>query len=491
MLRRPANTALLVATALLAACTKRDDPCSNDNLKVDTAELVGSWYLYPDLLPSTIDLGGLKTPVEVLDVLTATARQQGKDRGWSYITTTADQQQFFVAGTFVGFGFSVLIRGTQLFVAQVYPASAAETAGFRRGDEIVALGTADPLTPVSDLITADTQCQATTPSLPCNSLGDAFGPAIAGIQRMFRVIPLGGSTAVTRTLIKASYGLDPVATPSPAPSDPTVTVTANGAVIIDRSSLATPLPPAGYLALRTFIAPAEARLAAVFADFQAHGVEDVIVDLRYNGGGLLSTADVLLNLLGEGLANDIMFELGYNRYHPDYNFIDYYALVTGALTPGPKHVAFLVTNASASASELVPNALAPYRPIALVGHQTYGKPVGQRGFQNSQCGIVVYLVSFRLSNSQGNGDYFSGLPSTGFNGCGVQADDDLTHETWDPSELQTKAALDWLASQWVQPPPACPTVSGPLSFTGVSQPSDAYPRATRPTEAQRNLPGLF
>jgi carboxyl-terminal processing protease len=488
MLRRLARTALLVAVALLAACTKRDDPCSNDNLKVDTAQLVGSWYLYPELLPSTIDLGGLQTPAEVLDVLTATAQQQGKDRGWSYVTTTAAQQQFFAEGTFVGFGFSVLVRGTQLFVAQVYPSSAASVAGFKRGDEIVAVGTADPLTPVSTLISNDAQCQAgSTPSQPCNSLGDAFGPATVGIQRLFDVVPLGGSTVERRPMVKASYGLDPVATPSSTPAG--ATITANGAVIIDRASQA--LPPAGYLALRTFIAPAEARLAAVFADFQAAGVEDVIVDVRYNGGGLLSTADVLLNLLGEGLQSNVMFALAYNRYHPDYNFIDYYAQLAGALTPAPKHVAFLVTNASASASELVPNALAPYRSIALVGHQTYGKPVGQRGFQNSQCGIVVYLVSFRLSNSQGNGDYFGGLPSAGFNGCGVAADDDLTHETWDPGETQTKGALDWLASQWAPTPPACATLSGPLSFTELSLPPDAYPRATRPTEAQRNLPGLF
>jgi carboxyl-terminal processing protease len=469
MHRRTSLGAVLAGLAL--ACTKHQDPCSAGNEKAATASLVASWYLYQDLLPASVDLGAYQGASDLLDALTANARAAGKDRFWSYTSTVAAQQQFFADGTFLGFGLGILLRddaqgGRHLLVSQVYGLSAAEGAGFRRGDEIVAIGAADPLTPVSTLVLGKTLDDANA------AVGDAFGPATVGLPRSFDVVPLGGNpaTPVRRTMAKGTYSIDPVPTWS----------------VIDRS----PLPPAGYLPLRSFITPAEASLSDAFAEFQAKGVKDVIVDLRYNGGGLITTADLLANLLGAGLGGQTMFTLEDNAFHADSDFADIFAPPAQAIAP--EHVAFLVTGATASASELVPNALAPYRSAALVGHQTYGKPVGQRGFRvDAQCDLVVFLVSFQLTNEQGNGGYYGGLPYPGWTGCAIAADDDLGHDPGDPLEAQTAAALQWFSD--ARASGACPAApAGPLSAGGAgAAPVDAYPESPRPSDAQRHVRGLF
>jgi C-terminal processing protease CtpA/Prc len=448
-MRRTPVVLFLAAAALLAGCSKEEDPCTLESQKAAVLDLVGDWYLYPELLPAGVNPADYETPAALLDALTANALAAGKDRGWSYVTTTSAQQSFFVEGTSVGFGIGLLIRDTtRLFVSQVYAGSAAADAGFLRGDEIVRIGdTPDALVPVADLIAAGT-------------LLEALGPSAADVARTLEVVPRGDTTAAPRTMTKRTYDLQPVADWH----------------VIDRA----PNAPAGYVALRAFISPADADLRAAFAAFKAAGVTDVVVDLRYNGGGLLSTAALVADLLGGGLDGVPMFSLENNARHAGSNAG--YGFFPEAASLTLPRVAFVVTGASASASELVPNVLEPHLQVALVGHQTYGKPVGQRGFPLSQCDLVVYLVSFRLLNSEGDGDYFGGLPASGFSGCGIPAEDDLLHDTWESVETSTAAALDWLATGSCPPPPA-----GPLS---VSAP-DVYPEPVRPTEAQRHVRGLF
>jgi carboxyl-terminal processing protease len=461
-MRRPqAVPGLVLGAVLLAACGKSQDPCSSDNLKLETLQLVSSWYLYPDLLPVQVDLDAFAGPADLLDGLTSRARAAGVDRFWSYTTTPAAQQAFFTEGTNVGFGVGLLTRTDgsgvgHLFVSQVYAGSAADLGGFRRGDEIVAIGTADPLTPASTLVADGT-------------VGEALGPATAGIQRSFDVIPLGANPPdpVRRTMTKGTYGLDPVPR----------------WLVIDRT--AQGLPNAGYVALRSFITPAEARLQQAFTDFQAAGVKDVIVDLRYDGGGRIDTAELLANLLGGALGGNAMAQFDFNVFHASSSSADSFAPVAASVVPD--HVAFLVSGATASAGELVPNALAPYLPVLLVGRQTYGKPVGQVGFTDSQCGLVVSLVTFRVSNSAGSTDYYGGLPYSGFPGCSFPADDDLTRETWDPTEGQTAAAL--AALQALETGGSCPPP--PTGALSVSASADSYPAAIGPSEAQRNVRGLF
>lgn len=448
-MRRTRGVLSLAAAAVLAACSEEKVTCTIDDQKSAVLGITRDWYLFQDLLPASVTPAD-DSPEALLDALTANARADGKDRGWSYLTTRSEQQALFVDGTAVGFGVGLLPRnGNQVFLSQVYPGSPAADVGLTRGAELVGIGdTPDAIVPVAGMDTA--------------GVLHALGPSTAGVARTLEVIPRGGSTTEVHTLTKRVFGLDPVA----------------DFHVVNRS--ARGLPPAGYLALRTFIGPAEPVLENAFATFKAAGVSDVVVDLRYNGGGLLSTSLLLADLLGGGLAGEPMFSVHFNAQQAWRD--TGYGFLPGAASLAPTRVAFVVTGASASASELVANVMEPHRQVALVGAQTYGKPVGQTGFSISGCDTVLFLVSFRLTNSQGEGDYFTGLPAAGFSGCAIAAADDLGHETFDALETSTAAALEWLATG------TCPAAA-PAALS-VSAP-DVQLTPARPTEAQRHVNGLF
>jgi len=467
-MRRTLAIVSLPLLAVLAGCPDGHDSCAPENEKAVVVDLFRSWYLYQDLLPAQIDTAAYDTTAELVYALTADARAAGMDRYWSYVTTASQAQAFFDEGTSVGFGIGLLVRADpdpqlpdHLFVSQVFPGSAADDAGFLRGDEILAIGeTADTLVAVPALLGA---------------LGAAFGPSTAGVTRVFEVQTLAPATEV-RTVTKRTYGLDPV---------PAWTV-------IDRT--AAGLPPAGYVSLRTFIGPADDLLSEAFAQLAAAGVGDVVVDLRYNGGGYISTAQVLANLLGGGLAGDVMFELQNNALHSDS---DATALFAPPVSNPFGRIAFITTEDSASASELVPNVLEAWKhaDVALVGARTYGKPVGQRGFVIRGCDTLVYLVSLRLVNAEGDGAYYDGLPDVpasglpAFSGQLCPADDDLTQPPGDPAEASTDAALQWLATG------ICPTpvakATKPTSAAKAGPAPDAHPEAPDPDLAQRHVRGLF
>ena len=134
----------------------------------------------------------------------------------------------------------------------------------------------------------------------------------------------------------------------------------------------------GYVNLRTFINPADPALRSAFATFRAQGITNIIVDLRYNGGGLLSIAELMGNLLGGGRStSDIFSRTTFRPEKSAENDIANFAPQAQSVTPA--RIAFIGTGGTASASELVINAFLPYlhANMALIGTNTYGKPVGQ------------------------------------------------------------------------------------------------------------------
>ncbi len=451
--RLPGALALpLLALLSAAGCSGKDeDACSPEAQKRDTLEIARSWYLYPDLLPATVDLADYADADDLLYGITAQARTEGKDRGWSFVATLTQTQAFYEEGTTMGFGFGFLVRGGRLFVSQVFPDSAAWEAGFRRGDEITAIGTPPgPLVPIATVLST--------------GLGAALGPNEAGVTRAFEMIPVGTAATEIRTPSKRVYSLDPV--PAWRTFDG-----AGGKKL-------------GYVGLRTFIRPADDLLRQAFQSFLDAGVTGVVVDLRYNGGGLVSTGQLLANLLGGGRSGAKMYSFRNNSLHASEDRTYTFANPPLAQAVTPVSVAFITTRSSASASELVPNALEPWRPVALVGKQTYGKPVGQRGFELAGCDVVVYVVSFKLVNAEEEGDYFSGLPDGGgaFSGPLCDAADEIGLEQDDPLEASTAAALHFLETG------SCPAPA--LAPASVRAP-DEYPEPPEPSFAQRHVRGLF
>jgi C-terminal processing protease CtpA/Prc len=446
-------------SALIAACggggggggAVPGGPCSATNQKNFVLNAAREWYLFLDLLPANVSVNDYATAGELLDALTATARAQNKDRFFSYLTTPAADTSFLQEGQFIGFGFRTRIDGNRLLLPDVYEGSPAALGGLGRGSEITHV----------DGVAVATILQ-TDPNLE-----QAFGPSVEGVQRTLRFIRVNGQQGEA-VFTKA------IVTIRPVPS--------NGTALLALPS--SPNVRVGYINLRTFISTAETPLRSAFQQFRNQGVQYFILDLRYNGGGLVSIADLIGDLFGGNrLANDIFENMRFNANKTANDST--HRFVQQPQSVAPVRIAFITTGGTASASELVVNSMKPWVEVAIVGSDTFGKPVGQSAFDLAGCDLRLRLVSFRITNAQNQGDYFDGLAATLAFACA--AGDDLTRETTDSAESSTGAALSWLETG------ACgQTMAAPVSPALKAQAAGTrVPLMRRPTPAQDALPGLF
>lgn len=424
------------------------------------------WYLFPETLPATINGASYSTLSDYLNALTATARSQGRDRFFTYITSIAEENAFYNSGASAGFGIRLATDSSakRLFVAEAFEGAPALAAGIDRGTEIVAIGTsASSLQNVSDIITAD----------PTNGVTNALGPSTSGTTRVLRVKDAGASTTHDVTVAKADYSITPVSS-------------RYGARIINDGGTQV-----GYINLRTFIDPADPALRSAFAQFKAAGITKVIVDLRYNGGGLVSIAELFNNLLrGERSTADVMSYTNFRAEKSSNNTITRFAPQSQSIAT--MKIAFIGSGGTASASELVMNAQLPYlhANAGLVGANTYGKPVGQIAIDRSACDDRLRVIAFATQNADRQGDYYTGLASKF--GATCQATDDVAHQLGDPLESSTKVALDYLAGRSCTPITASAgsgAAQAPLDRASKERMDLVMPLAA--STAQREVPGLF
>lgn len=455
-----------VATAPAPAPAPTPSPtCSLSARQAFARDVLDEWYLFPELLVTSANPASFTTVQGYIDALTATARQQGKDRFFTFITSIAEENAFLASGESAGIGIRLSIDAParRVLISEAFEGAPGLAAGIDRGDEITAIGTSSAtLRNVSDIIAAEGSAGITS----------ALGPNTAGLTRVLRVSR--GSTSREVTVTKAVFDL------------PAVSSRYGSRIIQDGSR------QIGYINLRTFISSADAPLRSAFASFRAAGVTEFIIDFRYNGGGLVSTAELMGDLLGGNRTGaDLFSGIRFRPSKSSRNESVFFA--PRAESVSPVKIAFIGTGATASASELVINSMAPYfgRNLALIGANTFGKPVGQIALDRSACDDRVRVVAFSSVNSRSQGEYFNGLASTLDVTC--QAPDDLTRPLGDPQESSIRTALDFLAGR------SCTAIalSGPSgNIAGQSQrgmiASDRellVPDA--PSPAQREVPGLF
>lgn len=432
--------------------------CSLSARQSWAAQQLNEWYLFPDTLPTNLSATPYATVQDYIDALTATARAQNKDRYFTYITSIAEENAYYNSGSNAGFGFRLSFDSSarRLFIAESFENTPALAAGIDRGTEILAIGaTTASLRNVSDIVAAE---------------GTAgLNAALDGNTRAFRFRPAGGSDQVA-TITKADYTLTPVSA-------------RYGTRILDDGG-----KKVGYVNLRTFINTAEAPLRAAFADFRAQGVTEVIIDLRYNGGGLVSIATLINNLLARDKTTSQV--ANYTTFRPSKSVNN----ETTFFNPQPEsiaptRIAFIGTSGTASASELVMNTFIPYlgNRAALVGTNTYGKPVGQIAIDRSACDDRLRVIAFATENSARQGAYYTGL--AGFMGATCQAGDDLSRPLGDPQEASIQAALNFLGGRACTPIGAAATLSA--DRTPIQSRRLDLLSPDRPSTAQREVPGSF
>ena len=230
-------------------------------------------------------------------------------------------------------------------------------------------------------------------------------------------------------------------------------------VLTDKIFTAAGGSKVGYLAYQEFTPSSVAALGAAFNRFRAGGVTELIVDLRYNSGGSVVVARTLASLIGgSAIDGQVFAKIRFNAKNTDSNF-DYPFTASPGELPSPPlegltQVFFITSANTASASELVINALAPFKKVINIGAATFGKPYGF--LPRSACRTVYNAVNFETFNAADVGRYASGLPAT----CNVS--DDLSKALGDPTERRTAAALGFIETR------QCPAVTAGLQ---ANQPS--------------------
>jgi hypothetical protein len=242
----------------------------------------------------------------------------------------------------------------------------------------------------------------------------------------------------------------------------------------------------GYINMRTFISTANDQLRTAFSDFRAQGITNFVIDFRYNGGGLVSTAELMGDLLGGNRTNNDIFAVTrFRASKSSQNQTRRFSPQSQSVSP--VKIAFISTRATASASELVAAGLAPYlgTNAALIGSNSYGKPVGQIAVDLSACDDRIRVVAFAMENAAGQADYYSGLAGTLRTTCA--AADDITRPLGDPQEASLRAALDFVAGRSCTPI----ALTQSAQSTAARNELRALPAPRDASTAQREIPGLF
>jgi hypothetical protein len=412
-----------VCAAPRAGASYADRAGTLDDEKTWLRRWIDETYLWYDEVPTNLAAGSYATPVAYfadLKTPALTASGRAKDRFHYTYATTAYQAllQSNESGYGVEFAFINRSPPRNLRVAYTEPGSPAALAGLARGDTLLAI---DGI----DAVNAGGQADV-------DALNTALAPTDNGRTHGFQLRALDG-TVRTVSLTSANVARSPVQAVR---------------------TIGTPTGTVGYLQFNDHTEKAETQLAAAIAQLRDAGVVDLVLDMRYNGGGLLAIASELATMIAPVSATQgAPFErLVFNRKNPFgystaqstlpfYDTARGFSVAAGQALPrlGLSRVTVLSGPDTCSASESVVNGLRGVGvTVNLIGAGTCGKPYGF--YPQDNCGTSYFAIQFQGVNAQGVGDYGDGLAPT----CTVA--DDFEHALGDASEGRLAAALSYRAT---------------------------------------------
>ena len=266
-------------------------------------------------------------------------------------------------------------------------------------------------------------------------------------------------------------------------------------------TIASPMGLVGYLLFNDHIATAEEGLVDAVDQLAAAGIKELVLDIRYNGGGFLAIASQLAYMVAGDAptAGRIFEQMQFNDKHPSTNpvtgdpltpmpFIDttlgFADLPSGQALPtlALPRVFVLTGPNTCSASEAIMNGLRGVDvDVIQIGSTTCGKPYGF--FPTDNCGTTYFTIQFRGVNDENFGDYTDGFSPENLAvgepvpGCSVA--DDFEHALGDPLEGRLESALAYLDNQSCPTPtgvaaPGAGKVAAPLSATDGIMPRSPW-----------------
>ena len=394
----------LLVVAGLVSCKKEPVTPSKTSGTLDNTQinnqfygLLKDWYLWYDKIPE-VNPADYNEPGSLLDAV----RYDSLDK-WSYVTTQAEFNQYFNEGIFVGYGFRYgLYNDGSIRVVYLYKDSPLRDYGVKRGWKLLKVN-GTTVNRNSDFVSL-------------------FGDNQAGVTNEFTFESPEGKQE-TFTAAKRQVKINTV-------------------LYADTVSAGNEL--AGHIVFEGFIGPSVPELDSAFQFFAGQHISDLILDMRYNGGGSLGVALYLSSLIaGNKVGSQVFAKLENNDKHTDQNEIMKLDSLPNLLNIN--RIFILTSRGTASASEMVVNCLKPYMDVKLIGDTTYGKPVGMYTFTMKGSDLAFVPICFRLLNADDQGNYFNGIP------VDIPAMDDFALGFGDPKEAGFHAALYYIENGTAPP----------------------------------------
>ncbi|MFZ6719843.1 DUF4214 domain-containing protein [Undibacterium sp. Ji49W] len=364
---------------------------------------------------------------------------RSKDR-FSFTSEQGSIDSYFQSGEDVSYGYSLVREGSKIRVRYVQPGSPADQAQIKRGTTLVSVDNAALGSYINDA-----QYNALYPS---KSESHSFQ------------VQDGSSTSRNVTMTAVTVTTTPVLQNQ--------VLNVNGKKI-------------GYMVFTDHIRTAESPLVSSIRKFQQSGIDDLVLDLRYNGGGYLYIANELSAMIGGSkVTNKIFEQLQFNDKHADMTadnvsyFYDTDSNNRFLPTLNLPRVFVITGSNTCSASESIINGLTPFMKVILIGDTTCGKPYGF--IQTNNCNTAYFAIQFAGVNALAKGDYTNGFTPA----CYVP--DDLNHELGNVSEYRLSAALTYATTG------ACPTiVAGVTGGVAAPPPAQFSPIVDKDPRPWRNI----
>jgi carboxyl-terminal processing protease len=395
------------------------------------------WYYWNEEIPAAIDLHKYNTNEALLEDL----RYKALDK-WSYLTTVDAFDKAFTgqnAGHGVGFAID---QEDRVFLTFVYDESPAGKDGWERGWQIIEVNNK----PISAYKVG-------------NGYNLQLGADVPGVTNTFKFQRRDGSV-VERTIPKAEYQSNSVLYQ-------TVFEEGNNRI--------------GYWAYNSFKASLQVQptksleVENSMAYFEENQINELIIDLRYNGGGSVAVAEQIMNyLIPPSNDGELMYTNTFNQNKEDFNEETFFEKL-GNLNLN--RLIFITSRGSASSSELLINCLSPYIDVVLIGDNTYGKPVGAFPLSSfykplMENNVELVPITFAIANAEGKAAYYDGFP------VDMAVADEPSKNWGDPEEARLQAALTFIKkgnfgerTQRRYHPPAWAMID---NFKGLQQEFPAY-----------------
>lgn len=229
-----------------------------------------------------------------------------------------------------------------------------------------------------------------------------------------------------------------------------------------------------YLALTQFLETSNAELDSAFAEFSRRNASELILDMRYNGGGRISVANNLASkIAGPAYAGETFAEIAFNDKFANANVP---FQLTSALNALSLNRLIVLSSANTcSASEMVINGLEPFIDVVQIGGTSCGKPYGSAPRQ--ACGKQMSALEIRFVNASGFGDYYDGIPAD----CAAM--DTVNRALGDPQETMLRAGLDYIGNG------VCNTAAATATRENPGGQASAGLQTADPVEAEKTILG--